>query len=126
VAAYGQAPWGGHYDLAVVPKVYGHLVDDKTRCTHWHGPTDVIAIRFPCCDRYYACFDCHSELELHEARRWGQAELDTTGVLCGECGAELAISAYLESGFVCPSCGTAFNPKCALHHDLYFELKPRG
>lgn len=101
--------------------VHGRLVDEQTRCTHWHGPTDVIAIRFRCCDRYYACYDCHAELESHEAERWGTDELQTPGVLCGVCGEVMTIAGYLDSGYTCPACGTAFNPRCALHHHLYFQ-----
>ena len=102
--------------------IHGRLVDDQTRCAHWHGPTDVIAIRFRCCGRYYACFECHAELETHRAERWSTDELETPGVLCGVCGTELTISAYLDSGFVCPECRAGFNPNCALHYDMYFDL----
>lgn len=102
--------------------VHGHLVDDQTRCTHWCGPTDVIAIRFRCCDRYYACFDCHSEFETHEAQCWRRDELETPGVLCGVCGAELSIAAYLDAEFECPACAAPFNPGCANHYHLYFDL----
>lgn len=100
------------------------MVDEQTRCVHWNGPTDVIAIRFPCCDRYYACFDCHASLETHEPRRWGADQTGETAVLCGVCGEEMTINAYLTSGFTCPSCSAGFNPGCALHYDLYFTLDP--
>ncbi|MGH2757979.1 MAG: CHY zinc finger protein [Actinomycetota bacterium] len=102
--------------------VYGSLLDDHTRCAHWNGPTDVIAIRFKCCDRYYPCFECHAEAESHNASRWGPDELDVEAVLCGVCRAELTIAAYLDSGSTCPSCGATFNPNCALHHEHYFDL----
>ena len=101
--------------------VHGRLVDAHTRCAHWHGPTDVIAIRFRCCDRFYACYECHAEAEQHEPQRWTPDELDTPGILCGMCGGVLSIAAYLSSGYACPSCGAAFNPRCALHHHLYFD-----
>jgi uncharacterized CHY-type Zn-finger protein len=105
-----------------VTSVYGLLVDDQARCVHWRGPDDVIAIRFPCCDRYYACFDCHEEVETHAAERWGSQTFDRAAVLCGVCRDELTITAYLASEFSCPSCGATFNPGCALHYDLYFDL----
>ena len=41
-------------------------------------------------------------------------------MLCGPCGAELAIRAYLGVS-ACPDCGTRFNPGCADHYDRYFE-----
>lgn len=105
-------------------EVFGQLVDEQTRCAHWSGPTDVIAIRFPCCDRYYACFDCHASLETHEPLRWGADQTDEKAVLCGVCGGEMTVNAYLTSGFTCPTCNAAFNPGCVSHHDLYFTLDP--
>lgn len=101
---------------------HGRLVDDQTRCVHWNGPTDVIAIRFRCCDRFYACFECHAELETHEAQRWPADEFAADAILCGVCRAELSISAYMQGGNACPSCGAAFNPSCANHHHLYFDV----
>jgi uncharacterized CHY-type Zn-finger protein len=106
----------------VVTTVHGQLLDDQTRCAHWNGPTDVIAIRFPCCDRYYACFDCHTELESHVAIRWTVDERDQRAVLCGVCREEMTIAGYFDSGFRCPSCGASLNPGCASHYHLYFEL----
>lgn len=99
----------------------GRLVDDQTRCVHWDGPTDVVAIRFRCCGRYYACHDCHAELESHPAERWPSGEFGEKAVRCGVCGAELSISEYLSCGFTCPACGAAFNPGCAGHYHLYFD-----
>jgi uncharacterized CHY-type Zn-finger protein len=40
-------------------RVLGGVVDDQTRCVHYHGPTDVIAMRFKCCDAYFPCLRCH-------------------------------------------------------------------
>jgi uncharacterized CHY-type Zn-finger protein len=109
-----------------VTTVYGRLVDDQTRCAHWNGPTDVIAIRFKCCDRYYPCFDCHAEAEAHPVTRWGRGEFSQRAVFCGVCRSELAIEAYLGCAFTCPACGAGFNPGCALHHDRYFDLEGKS
>ena len=103
-------------------KVYGSTVDDQTRCIHYSGPTDVIAIRFHCCDRYYPCHLCHEESAGHPATQWPFEERDVHAVLCGVCGGELTIAAYLKV-FGCPDCGSPFNPGCALHKHLYFEGK---
>ncbi len=100
--------------------VYGVDLDAQTRCVHWHGPTDVIAIRFPCCDKYFACFDCHSELEDHAAAVWSRERFEEPAVLCGICGFVLSCAEYFDCGFVCPRCGARFNPGCANHHHLYF------
>jgi uncharacterized CHY-type Zn-finger protein len=102
--------------------VHGVEVDDQTRCAHWNSASDVIAIRFPCCDRYFACYDCHVETQAHAPAVWGREAFGTKAVLCGGCGTELTIDEYLGSGFSCPSCGARFNPGCASHYHLYFEL----
>ena len=53
---------------------------------------------------------------------WPRPERDTKAVLCGNCHTELTISEYLASGNQCPQCRAAFNPGCANHYHLYFEL----
>ncbi|HZG55836.1 CHY zinc finger protein [Paenibacillus sp.] len=103
------------------PLVIG-AIDAQTRCKHYHGPTDVIAIKFKCCDAYYGCFFCHEEAAGHPPAKWGEADRIAKAVLCGGCGEELAIDAYLNSGYACPSCGTAFNPRCEAHYPLYFDF----
>ena len=102
--------------------VHGIAVDGATRCAHYHGPLDVIALRFACCGEFFPCFDCHHALSDHPPRRWPAADFDREAVLCGICGHRLAIHAYLTSGNRCPQCGAGFNPGCARHHHLYFEM----
>jgi len=103
------------------PEVHGRALDAETRCAHWHGPLDIIAIRFPCCGKFYACHACHTELETHPPERWPRERFDAPAVLCGACGHVLTIREYLDSGHRCPACGRGFNPRCELHHGLYFE-----
>jgi uncharacterized CHY-type Zn-finger protein len=98
----------------------GVRVDSATRCRHYDGPTDVIAIRFACCDVYYPCFRCHRAVTDHAPTRWPKARRHEAAVLCGACGTTMSAARYLESGPTCPHCGTAFNPGCAAHHDRYF------
>ncbi len=104
------------------PEVLGLALDAATRCQHWHGPTDIIAIRMACCNKYYACYECHAALAGHAAQPWPASAFDTAAVLCGACGAELTIRGYLDCGNRCPGCAAEFNPRCALHHHLYFEV----
>lgn len=103
------------------PKVHGLELDPQTRCTHWHSPLDVIAIRMACCGEYYACKDCHEALARHAIAVWPREQWETKAVLCGVCGAELTIAAYMASGYACPSCGAGFNPGCRKHYAFYFE-----
>jgi uncharacterized CHY-type Zn-finger protein len=99
--------------------VRGIEIDTRTGCAHYRSEVDIIAIKFNCCRTYYSCFHCH-ELEAgHPARTWSKAEFDEKAVLCG---AELSILQYLNCQAACPACGAGFNPRCALHYHLYFEM----
>lgn len=100
--------------------VHGLVVDGETRCEHYHGPLDVIALQFACCGDWYPCHRCHEEVSGHEARQWGRDERETLAVLCGVCGALLSIRAYLDVQG-CPKCSAGFNPGCRMHHQLYFD-----
>lgn len=102
--------------------VKGKIVDNQTRCIHYHSPLDIIAIKFKCCKDYYPCFFCHEEEAGHPAQVWNQEEFDTPAILCGACGKELSINNYKSSEYQCPNCSAPFNPKCSLHDHLYFEI----
>jgi uncharacterized CHY-type Zn-finger protein len=101
--------------------VFGPTVDDQTRCIHYSGPTDVIAIKFKCCGSYYPCHRCHQESADHPAQQWPEAEWDRMAVLCGVCSAELAIRTYLQVS-ACPACLAPFNEGCRRHRHLYFAV----
>lgn len=104
------------------PRVLGVGVRPDTRCAHYHSELDVIAIRVRCCGEYYACIECHDALAGHPALRWTREEFGSAGILCGACGTELTISEYLSCEDECPACGARFNPRCSLHHHLYFAI----
>jgi uncharacterized CHY-type Zn-finger protein len=100
----------------------GQLIDNQTRCVHYHSNLDVIAIKFKCCDTYYPCFSCHEVETNHPTKIWQKADFDQLAILCGVCRHELTIHQYLASDSICPFCQAAFNPKCANHYQLYFDL----
>ena len=106
-------------------EVAGVDVDAQTRCRHYHSEADIVAIRFPCCDTYYPCHLCHAEVASHPPAVWKRERFGERAVLCGACGAELAIAEYLRSHAACPVCGARFNPGCAAHRHLYFDV-PAG
>lgn len=106
--------------MAAPAPVRGVDLDPETRCAHYGSPRDVIAIRFPCCGDYFACYECHAARTDHDAERWPADARDERAVLCGVCGIELTISEYLQCDDSCPDCGAAFNPGCADHYHLYF------
>ena len=103
--------------------VLGVDVDAETRCGHYAGPTDVIALKFKCCDAWYPCIDCHRAVADHDPVVWPVSEREERAILCGVCGHQLTISAYLACESRCPACGAKFNPGCAAHHHLYFEVR---
>ena len=100
----------------------GCSVDPATRCAHYDGPRDVIAIRFACCDVYYPCFKCHRETTAHDPVRWPASEHHESAVLCGVCGHTMTAATYLQTAHACSHCNTAFNPGCEAHHDRYFAF----
>ena len=100
--------------------VYGQRIDDQTRCIHYRTPTDVVAIKFYCCRRYYPCHLCHEASAGHSAERWPVLQHEQKAVLCGVCSTELSISSYFEV-HACPACTAPFNDGCRLHRHLYFE-----
>jgi uncharacterized CHY-type Zn-finger protein len=73
-----------------------------------------------CCGVYYACKECHEALAGHPIEVWPQSEWDQPAILCGACGRELSIEAYMHSGSKCPLCGADFNPACRNHYSFYF------
>lgn len=109
-----------------VPRVYGLDLDPQTRCAHYHGPTDIIAIRMKCCGLYYACKDCHTALAGHASEVWPRSEWSAPAVLCGACKTELTVRDYLDSGYRCPHCQSEFNPGCRRHYQFYFEQESPG
>ncbi len=101
-------------------RVLGSTVDHQSRCVHYSGPTDIIAIRFYCCREYYPCYQCHETSAGHPAMLWPASAHHERALLCGVCETELTIAEYLTvTG--CPACGAQFNPGCALHRHFYFE-----
>ena len=105
--------------------VRGVDVDGETRCRHYDGDRDVVAVRFACCETYYPCFRCHGALADHEASVWTAGRFDRRAVLCGVCGTELRIGDYLGET-ACPACEAPFNPGCRNHYHRYFAVADAG
>lgn len=114
-----------HTDPHTEPTVVqGVNVTPIAQCAHWHSDRDVIAIKHKCCGQFYACISCHEALAGHEPQVWPRSERGVPAVvLCGRCRWELSVEEYLGCGNACPGCQAAFNPGCALHYDLYFEMQ---
>lgn len=103
-------------------EVKGVDVDTQTRCRHYHEEIDIIAIKFKCCGTYYPCHLCHQETAHHPAEVWDKESRNVKAVLCSSCGHELTIAEYMNCKSNCPECHASFNPGCALHYNLYFEV----
>lgn len=100
--------------------VKGIRVDAETRCAHYHSAIDRIAIKFYCCQEYFSCFECHEAAGCGKQQVWPKDRFQEKAVLCGTCGHELSINAYLACASTCPNCSSPFNPGCRLHKHLYF------
>ena len=109
-----------------LPQVRGLGLDAQTRCGHYHGATDIIAIKMKCCGEYWACKDCHIELAGHAISVWPVGEWDQVAILCGACGVELTIREYMGCESCSPECGARFNPGCQKHYHFYFETRGRA
>ena len=101
--------------------VRGVDVGPETRCAHYAGDRDVVALRLGCCETFYPCHRCHEAVAAHDAAPWPRERFDDPAVLCGGCATALSVTAYLDADHACPACGTAFNPGCRAHYDYYFE-----
>lgn len=97
-------------------------IDEETRCNHYHGELDRIAIRFKCCDRFYSCYYCHEEAADHQPAVWQRSEWEEPVILCGTCRSVLTIRDYLSCDSTCPVCRSSFNPKCQYHYPYYFAM----
>ncbi|HEY1901438.1 MAG TPA: CHY zinc finger protein [Terracidiphilus sp.] len=104
------------------PCVIGIDLDPETRCAHYCGALDIVAIKMKCCGVYYACKDCHDALADHAINVWPVGEWNQAAVLCGVCGAELTVRQYLGCSDKCPRCSSPFNPGCRNHYHFYFEI----
>jgi uncharacterized CHY-type Zn-finger protein len=103
-------------------EIHGVDVDPETRCAHYHTATDIIALKFKCCGKWFPCHLCHEEVARHDPAVWAKQEFDEVAVLCGGCGQQMSVSRYLNCNSTCPSCGRSFNPACAKHAHDYFAV----
>ncbi|WP_347552021.1 CHY zinc finger protein [Pseudalkalibacillus hwajinpoensis] len=102
--------------------IKGKVIDEETRCVHYHSDQDIIAIKFYCCDTYYPCITCHQEASTHSVQVWPSNRFDEKAILCGKCKMELTINEYLSLQSACPNCSATFNKGCKLHHHFYFDV----
>ena len=101
--------------------VHGTDVNVRTQCAHYHSERDLIAIKFKCCNDFYACIQCHHEAAGHAPEVWPKSEFNAQAVHCGNCQHTFSIASYFDCDNSCPNCQVAFNPGCATHYHLYFE-----
>ena len=92
-------------------QINGLLVDDQSRCQHYHSSLDHVALK---------CYQCHDALEDHSFRAYPCQLKQDKVLICGVCRHEMTIEEYQEVR-ACPNCHSAFNPACSKHYDIYFE-----
>ena len=101
-------------------QINGLLVDDQSRCQHYHSTLDIVALKCFECQKYYACYQCHDSLEEHSFRAYPCQLKQDKVLICGVCRHEMTIEEYQEA-VACPNCHSVFNPACSKHYDIYFE-----
>ena len=99
-----------------IVKIHGIGLDKAGRCTHYHTELDVAALLCGKCRKYYACYECHDQMEDHSFEATSEAE--PWPVLCGCCRNKLSREEYKTGS--CPYCHAQFNPGCSLHENIYF------
>lgn len=100
-------------------KINGLLIDNESRCQHYHTELDIVALKCFECQKYYACYQCHDSLEDHTFRAYPCQLKEDKVLICGVCRHEMTIKEYQEA-VACPNCHSAFNPACSKHYDIYF------
>ena len=101
-------------------QINGLLVDDQSRCQHYHSTLDIVALKCFECLKYYACYQCHDCLEKHSFRAYPCQLKQDKVLICGVCRHEMTIEEYQDVE-ACPNCHRAFNPACSKHYDIYFD-----
>ena len=103
-------------------RVQGLRLDSQSRCAHWHSELDIVALRMPGDEVFYACYECYEAIHHKLPPRWKKEDFDEAeAILCGNCGTVMNVRTYLNSNNQCPTCQAAFNPGCAKHYHFYFE-----
>mgnify|MGYP001672228487 FL=1 len=97
-------------------KIWGKVIDEEGRCTHYHQENDIVALKCSDCEKYFSCYHCHDELENHVFRATDKEDFP---VLCGHCGTKLNFNDYSRGE--CIKCSSAFNPNCHRHWQVYFN-----
>ena len=98
----------------------GVLVDDESRCVHYHTDKDIVALQCYECQKYYACYQCHNALETHTFTPYPLSLKEDRPILCGSCKKILTYEEYSKKSS-CPYCKAAFNPACQNHYSIYFR-----
>nr|WP_081214804.1 CHY zinc finger protein [Streptococcus oralis] len=101
-------------------KIYGLLVDDESRCVHYHSEKDIVSLQCYECKKYYACYQCHNALENHNFAPYPLSLTEDRPILCGKCKKILTFQEY-QKQTACPYCKTFFNSGCKEHHSYYFK-----
>ena len=103
-----------------MPLIYGDVIDQETRCIHYAGELDIIALKCFSCKKYYPCYHCHDAHEDHAFAAYPVRLEEDKVVFCGSCRSELTIAQYLADAR-CIFCRHPFNPGCKQHRKIYFR-----
>lgn len=88
-------------------------------CPHYASELDIVLNKCAICLTYWPCYRCHALAEDHQFGPMPVAAPDS--VKCAKCGYVMGFYEYRKTT-ACPGCGRGFNPGCATHASIYFEL----
>lgn len=72
--------------------IYGIGLDSEGRCLHYHTKCDVVALKCNKCKEYFACYQCHNQLQNHPFEPVSKE--DVAPVICGSCRHFLTFDEY--------------------------------
>ena len=101
-------------------QAHGLLVDDESRCVHYHSVKDIVSLQCYECRKYYACYQCHNAMEMHVFSPYPLALSEDQPILCGVCKRTMTFQEYQEQ-IACSYCSAPFNPGCKQHYSYYFK-----
>jgi len=72
----------------------GLLVDDESRCVHYHSEKDIVSPQCYECKKHYACYQCHNAMEKHVFSPYPLALSEDQPILCGICKRTMTFQKY--------------------------------
>ncbi len=103
--------------ISKMQHIYGIGLDNDARCVHYHTSEDVVAMK--CAVGKNIMHVTSVMMNWNSIPSKPPTSIPKKPALCGHCRKLLSYRQY--SAGKCPFCSHLFNPKCSLHHNIYFS-----